>query len=89
MFHNLVYHAPIPPSYCNLSIVHLEMNNILVAIKLFGNHWEKQGVRIYCDNIAVLPILQSGCTQDPYLATCARNGCLVATKHHIEITKMQ
>ena len=52
MFHNLVCHVPISLGYCNLNIVQLEMINILVAIKLFGNHWEKQGVKIYCDNIA-------------------------------------
>ena len=34
MFHNLAYHLPIPLRYYNLSTVHLEMLNILVAIKL-------------------------------------------------------
>ena len=41
VFHNLVYHVPIPPGFCNLNIVHLEMINILVALKLFCNNWTK------------------------------------------------
>ena len=63
VFHNVVYYVPIPLGYYNLNIVHLEMINILVAIKLFGNHWKEQGVRIYYDksvyksfNLAVLEI---------------------------------
>ena len=43
VFHNLVYHVPIPPGFCNLNVVHLEMVNILVALKLFCNNWAKQG----------------------------------------------
>ena len=62
------------------------MINIVVALKLFCNHWTKQGVRVYCDNSAVVQVLQSGCTQDPYLAICARNVWFLAAKYDIEIT---
>ena len=86
VFHNLVYHFPVPPGFCNLNIVNLEMINILVALKLFCNNWAKQGVRLFCDNSAVVQVLQSGHTKDPYLATCARNVWLLAVKYDIEIT---
>ena len=39
-----VYHLPIPPGYQSMSIVHLEMANILVTCKLFSNQW--QGSRL-------------------------------------------
>ena len=86
VFHNLVYHVPIPQGFCNLTIVHLEMINILVALKLFCKNWAKQGVRLFCDNIAVVQVLQSGHTKDPFLVVCARNVWLLAAKHDIEIT---
>ena len=41
-FNNLVYHLPIPLGYQNLDIVHLEMINILVAVKLFGVYWKNK-----------------------------------------------
>ena len=86
VFHNLVYHVPIPPGFCNLNIVHLDMINILVALKLFCNNWARQAVRLFCDNSAVVQVLQSGRTKDPYLAAAARNVWLLAAKHDIEIT---
>ena len=85
VFHNLVYHVPIPPGFCNLNIVHLQMINILVVSKLFCNNWTRQAVRLFCDNSAVVQVLQSGRTKDPYLAAVARNVWLLAAKHDIEI----
>ena len=86
VFSNLVYHVPIPLGFSNLNIVYLEMINIVVALKLFCNHWAKQSVKVFCDNIAVVQVLQSGSTRDPYLAAAARNVWLLAAKHDIDIT---
>ena len=68
-----MYHLPIPLGYQNLDIIHLEMINILVAVKLFGVYWKNKQVKIFCDNMAVVCVLQSGKTRDPYMAACARN----------------
>ena len=76
VFSNLAYYVPIPLGFSNLNIVHLEMINIVVALKLFCNHWAKQSVKVFCDNIAV----------DPYLAAAARNVWLLAAKYDIDIT---
>ena len=62
------------------------MINILVALKLFCKNWAKQVVRLFCDNSAMVQVLQSGRTKDPYLAACARNVWLLAAKHDIQIT---
>ena len=58
VFNNLVYHLPIPLGYQNLNIVHLEMINILVAFKLFVVYWKNKRVKIFCDNMAVVCVLQ-------------------------------
>ena len=38
-FIDYAYHVPIPCHYLGLTIVHLEMVNILVALKIFGPFW--------------------------------------------------
>ena len=57
----------------DMSIVHLEMWNILVACKIWGTFWKKQQITIKCDNLAVVIVLNKGGTKDSMLATLARN----------------
>ena len=68
-----VYTFPIPLGYMDLNIVHLEMLNILVALRVCNNTWSKSRVRIACDNEAVVQVLNSGKTRDLTLAATARN----------------
>ena len=63
---NYVYHLPIPRHYMNLTIVHLEMVNALIALKAFAAHWSKCRVLIKCDNDAVVKVLTHGRTKDPF-----------------------
>ena len=84
-FKNFVYHLPVVRHYRNLSIVHLEMINILVAIKVFGHMWHRQLILVKCDNDAVVQVLTSGKTRDPFLATCARNIWQEAAVRDIEL----
>ena len=70
---NQVYSIPIPLVYENMSIVHLEMLNILVAIHVWGPYWNGKAIRISCDNQAVVMVLNSGKTRDLTLAAIARN----------------
>ena len=57
----------------DLNIVHLEMLNILVALRVCNQCWAKSRVRIACDNEAVVHVLNSGRTRDLTLAAIARN----------------
>ena len=43
---NLVYHLPIQRGYNNWTIVHLEMANILIAVRLFQGQWASSRVLI-------------------------------------------
>ena len=55
------------------------MINILLALCLFHNQWTSKKVPIHCDNQAVVTVLNTGKTRDPFLAACARNvGCVTA-----------
>ena len=83
---NLVYHLPIPQHYLGLTIVHLEMVNILVALKIFGPLWTNKKVLVKCDNQAVVAVLTHSKTKDPFLATCARNVWLLVALYDLETT---
>ena len=75
--------SPHPPRVPKPRIVYLEMINILVAVKLFGVYWKSKRVKIFCDNMAVVCVLQSGRTKDAYMAACARNIWLWSTSYDI------
>ena len=82
---NIVYHVPIPLGYNQFTIVHLEMVNILVALKLFGQTWRGNRVLIKCDNEAVVSVLRSGKARDPFLGACARNIWYLAALQDVEM----
>ena len=66
VWQNYVYHLPISYGYKGLNIAHLEMVNILVALKVFCRQWTKKCVLIHCGNQAVVYVLQSGRAKDPF-----------------------
>ena len=45
----------------------------------------KQKVEIKCDNLAVVEVLNSGKTMDPFLALCARNVWLICAIFNIQL----
>ena len=57
-----VYHLAIERRFRNWTIVHLEMVNILIAVRLFKFQWASRKVLIHCDNEAVVTVLKTGKT---------------------------
>ena len=82
---NFVYHLGIARGFRNWTIVHLEMVNILLAMKLFAYLWASKKILIRCDNQAVVTVLKSGKTRDAFLAASARNIWYVTAIHDIEV----
>ena len=68
-----VYAVPLPLGYEKMTIVHLEMLNIMVTIRTWGQFWTGQRICIHCDNQAVVCVLTTGKTKDATLAAIARN----------------
>ena len=68
-----VFAFSLPLGYLNYNIAHLEMLNILVALRVWQHFWAKSRVRIACDNEAVVQVLGLGRTRDLTLAAIARN----------------
>ena len=80
-----IYALSIPLGYLNFQIVHLEMLNILVALRAWGSQWLHKRISIACDNEAVVFALNSGKTKDFSLAAIARNIQLMLATYNIEI----
>ena len=78
-----VYSMQIPLGYENMSIVHLEMLNILVAIRVWAPQWYGKAIQIACDNQAVVMVLNSGKTRDFTLAAIAQNVVMEAAQFPI------
>ena len=61
------------------------MVNIFLALKIFKNFWQKSKILIRCDNQAVVTVLNTGKTRDPYLAAWARNVWYLASIYDIDV----
>ena len=84
-FKNMVYTISLPLGFKNYSIVHLEMLNIVVALKVWGPMWRDARIQIHCDNLAVVQVLTSGGSRDSILSTCAHNIWLLSALYNISI----
>ena len=83
---NRVYAIPvIPLVHFHLKIVHLEILNILVALRKWHKFWAHSKVQFFCDNLAVVLVTASGKTKDPYLAACLRNLWLITVTCDIDL----
>ena len=72
-----------PPKILNYSIIHLEMINIFVALKVWAYQWKDRKVRVKCDNMAVVKVLTSEKTKDATLGACAHNIWLLSALFNI------
>ena len=84
-FNNYVYSLPIPLGFRNYNIAHLEMINVMVALKIWGHCWTNKCIRIFCDNLAVVEVLTFGKAKDAILATCAHNIWLLTAIFNVNL----
>ena len=52
-----------------LTIVHYEMVNFVIVLRLWGHFWRHSRVNIFSDNLAVVQVINSGKSKDMFLAT--------------------
>ena len=87
IWNDRVYAAPIPAFVgFNLNITHLEMLNVLIALRVWAPHWAQSMVRFSCDNLAVVQVVTSGKTKDSFLNACLRNIWLVTATYDIDLS---
>ena len=68
-----VYQASISENFKSENIAILEMLNILIALCLWAVKWKDQFVYTWCDNEAVVTVLNPGRTKDGTLGAFSRN----------------
>ena len=80
-----VYALSIPLGFNQYNIVHLEMMNILVAIRTWSQAWTGKTLLVHCDNAAVVSVLTTGVTKDLTPAAKARNITMEVAKLDINL----
>ena len=82
-----IFHTPFPDEVCQkFSAIHqLEFIALLVAIRLWGSRWAGLRIQVFCDNEAVVAVINSGKTSDPFMGQILRNMWLSVSSHEFEI----
>ena len=84
-YDNYVYALRIPRGFNNYNVAHLEIINVVVALKIWGHMWANKSIQIMCDNMAVVEVLTYGRARDSIMATYARNVWLLAAMFNVNI----
>ena len=85
IFENAVYAIPLNRGYSGFYIMHLEMLNILVALRTWKKRWGGKHILIHCDNNAVVSVINTGKTRDSILAALTRNIAMYVATADIHI----
>ena len=83
-----MFHVDFPREITNrvgTSIAVLEMWAIIIALKLWGHELQGQRIWIYCDNQAVVNVLERGRTRDPWLQAGTRETCWLQAVNRMEL----
>ena len=72
----MVYDFPLSDTLNLFHITHLEMLNIIVALKVRAITWAIKKIEI---NVAVVEVRTSGKSKDDFLAMCARKVWLITS----------
>ena len=84
-YDNYVYALRIPRCFNNYNIAHLEILNVVVALKIWGYMWANKSIQVMCDNMVVVDVLTCGRAKDSIMATCARNVWLLAAMFNVNV----
>ena len=84
IYGNKVYAYHIPDSFTG-SIVHLELINVLIAIRCWSNYFENSILKIYCDNMTVVAALNNYRIKDDLILIIVRNIWLELAKYNIDL----
>ena len=81
-----VYATPVSPIIRKRpKIVHLEMLNVVVALRVWAVDWVHSAVKLFCDNLAVVQVVQTGKTRDSFLVACILNILLLMATYDIDL----
>ena len=81
------FHTKFPEFILNqkLPIHQLEFLAVLLGARIWGHKFSGLKIRIYCDNQAVVDVINSSKTKDSFMATCLRELWLVVSTNEFEL----
>ena len=81
------FHATYPDTILlqQLPIHCLEMISVLIAVRIWGHHFPGLKVQIFCDNEAVVSVINSSRTKDPFMGACLREIWFSVSTHGFEL----
>ena len=59
---------------------------VMVAFRLWAHAWVNNKVEVHCDNAAVVSVINSGSSRDPFLAACTRTLWLIKAQYNIIVS---
>jgi hypothetical protein len=83
-FNNNVYKVEFSEAETE-NIVNLEALNIIVAIRTWGNQFRGRNVRVWCDNVAAVAVMNNGRGSNNVMQCIARNLWLWASVFDINV----
>ena len=68
------------------AIAHLELLNVIVAVKVWARDWRGRKVRVHCDNTNACLAAQTGRSRDTFVQACVRELFLYKARFDIDVT---
>ncbi len=77
------FHTRFPVSILNqaLHINALECLGVIVAVKMWGRRLSGLKIRLYCDNMVTVSVINSGKARDSFLLSCLRELCFWCARY--------
>jgi hypothetical protein len=81
------FHSEFPSGILEsqLHINALEMLSLTVCLKIWSAFCLGKRVKVFCDNLASVTVINTGATRDVFLQTCLREICMLAAQGQFEI----
>ena len=67
------------------SIAHLELLNVVTAVKVWGEQWRGHSLEIKCDNMNACLAVRSGRSKDDFVQHCVRERFVLSVSFDIEL----
>lgn len=77
-----------PTAVSEYHITYKELFPVVVAVAIWGQLWADKVLLCYCDNEAVVSILETGTCKDPHVMTLLRSLFFVTAKYNILISAL-
>ena len=81
------FHREFPEfiSALDLHINALELLSVVVCLKVWSNKLHHKRIKVFCDNIVSVQVINTGKTRDIFMQSCLRELCFIAAVNEFEV----